>query len=96
MDHHYTSSIESFVDDPIPYVENVEMSDVNVTVEEKGGDDYLIELYRERRSLYDKSHRDFKNKLIKENAWCEISSVMQQKNLGNFIFNIIELCNVLI
>ncbi|KYQ54062.1 hypothetical protein ALC60_07031, partial [Trachymyrmex zeteki] len=47
----------------------------NIAIEEKEGDDFLIELYRERKFLYDKSHRDFKNKQIKENAWFEISTI---------------------
>lgn len=45
----------------------------------KEGDDYLIELYIERKHLYDKSHRDFKNKQIRENAWVKISNTMQEK-----------------
>ncbi|XP_077278706.1 uncharacterized protein LOC143906466 isoform X1 [Temnothorax americanus] len=51
---------------------------------EKMGDDYLIELYRERRFLYDKSHQDFRDNELKNNAWKEISSIMQSKNMGNF------------
>ncbi|XP_077278708.1 uncharacterized protein LOC143906466 isoform X2 [Temnothorax americanus] len=48
---------------------------------EKMGDDYLIELYRERRFLYDKSHQDFRDNELKNNAWKEISSIMQSKNM---------------
>ncbi|XP_029178049.1 uncharacterized protein LOC114945872 isoform X3 [Nylanderia fulva] len=65
---------------------NVESSSANIIaieeIEEKEGDDFLIELYRERKYLYDKSNRDFKNKIIRGNAWVEISNIMQQKNQG--------------
>jgi len=64
----------------------IEYSPENFAIEEKEGDDFLIELYRERKYLYDKSHRDFKDKQKKENAWFEISTIMQQKNLGYHIF----------
>ncbi|XP_071567132.1 uncharacterized protein [Temnothorax nylanderi] len=56
----------------------------NVNVLEKVDDNYLVELYRERRFLYDKSHPDFKDNELKSNAWEEISSIMRDKNLGNF------------
>lgn len=84
-DHNYFSNNEC-IDVEHTFVENVEFSSANITIEEKEGDDFLIELYIERIYLYDKSHRDFKNKIIKENAWVEISNIMQQKNLGNYIF----------
>ncbi|KYN08465.1 hypothetical protein ALC62_00543 [Cyphomyrmex costatus] len=51
-------------------------------IEGKDSDDVLIQLYKERRYLYDNSHKDFPNKQIKGNAWFEISTIMQQKNLG--------------
>lgn len=78
-DHQYTTLNDECVDNPITHVE---YSSENVAIEEKEGDDFLIELYRERKFLYDKSHRNFKNKQIKENTWSEISIIMQQKNLG--------------
>ncbi|XP_071641675.1 uncharacterized protein [Temnothorax longispinosus] len=56
----------------------------NVDVLEKVDDTYLVELYRERRFLYDKSHPDFKDNELKSNAWKEISSIMRDKNLGTF------------
>ncbi|XP_032689570.1 uncharacterized protein LOC116852899 [Odontomachus brunneus] len=74
MENHHYTSIDSYIDDSIAYTEDMESSTVNVVIEEKVGDNYLIELYRERRCLYDKSHRDFKNKLIKENVWFKIST----------------------
>lgn len=65
-DHNYSSNNKCM---EYILVENVESSSANIVIEEKEGDDFLIELYRERIYLYDKSHRDFKNKIIKENAW---------------------------
>ncbi|XP_018338322.1 PREDICTED: uncharacterized protein LOC108746202 isoform X1 [Trachymyrmex septentrionalis] len=74
-DHPYTT-LNSFT-----YVDCVKSLSENV-IEGKESDDFLIQLYKERRYLYDKSHKDFQNKQIKENAWFEISTIMQQKNLG--------------
>lgn len=34
--------------------------------------------------LYDKSHRDFRDNELKNNAWKEISSIMQNKNMGKY------------
>lgn len=65
----YTYNEESNRDDDIP-------------IERKDGDAFLIELYRERPFLYNKEHRDFKNKIIKDNAWNEISTIMQNENYG--------------
>lgn len=56
----------------------------NVIVEERNGDDFLIELYRERPFLYDKKNSNFKNILMKENAWKEISKIMIATNCGNY------------
>lgn len=78
-DHYYASTSDAYTDNVIT-LKSIESE--NVDTQEKIGDDYLIELYRERTFLYDKSHRDFKNKIMKENAWSEISNIMQQKNLG--------------
>ncbi|KAL6258151.1 hypothetical protein P5V15_010074 [Pogonomyrmex californicus] len=80
-DHHYTLS-NNHIDDSMIYVEDTESTNENIASEQKDSDDYLIELYKERRYLYDHNHQDFKNKLIKENAWIEISVIMQEKNLG--------------
>lgn len=55
----------------------------NVIVEERN-DDFLIELYRERPFLYDKKNSNFKNILMKENAWKEISKIMIATNCGNY------------
>jgi len=74
-DHPYTT-LNSFT-----YVDCVKSLPENV-IEGKESDDFLIQLYKERRYLYDKSHKDFQNKQIKENAWFEISTIMQQRNLG--------------
>ncbi|KYN07874.1 hypothetical protein ALC62_01152, partial [Cyphomyrmex costatus] len=38
----------------------------------------LLELYRERPFLYDKSNINFKDCLMKQNAWLEISKTMTQ------------------
>lgn len=48
------------------------------------GDEFLIELYRERPFLYDKKNSNFKNILMKENAWKEISKIMIATNCGNY------------
>lgn len=56
----------------------------NVIVEERNGDDFLLELYRERSLLYDKKNSNFKNILMKENAWKEISKIMIATNCGNY------------
>lgn len=45
-------------------------------IDEKKGDEFLIELYRECPFLYDKSNASFKDCLMKENAWIEISKIM--------------------
>lgn len=50
---------------------------------EKSGDDLLIELYRERQYLYDKKHQNYKDTLMKQNAWIEISKIMIETNCGN-------------
>lgn len=54
----------------------------NIIIEEKSGDDFLIELFRERSFLYDKSNSNFKNILMKQNAWNEISKTMIETNCG--------------
>lgn len=51
-------------------------------IDEKKGDELLIELYRERPFLYDKSNASFKDCLMKENAWIEISKIMIETNCG--------------
>lgn len=78
-DHYY--SLNPCTDDSIIYHEDIESAS-DVIIEEKEGDDYLIELYRERKHLYDKNDNNFKDKQMKENAWMEISTIMQQRNLG--------------
>ncbi|KYN15065.1 hypothetical protein ALC57_12728 [Trachymyrmex cornetzi] len=50
----------------------------DINIEEKKGDELLIELYRERTFLYDKSNINFKDCLMKQNAWLEISKIMTQ------------------
>lgn len=52
----------------------------SVDIEEKSGDKLLIELYRERPFLYDKSNASFKDCLMKQNAWIEIFKIMTQTN----------------
>lgn len=68
-------------DNSIGHQEDVRCSNENI-IKKGDSDDYLVELYRERRCLYDANHRNFKNKQIKEKAWREIAANMQQKNLG--------------
>jgi len=53
-----------------------------INIEEKSGDELLIELYRERPFLYDKSNVNFKDCIMKQNAWIEISKIMIQINCG--------------
>ncbi|XP_070162285.1 uncharacterized protein [Polyergus mexicanus] len=89
MDHQYSSYIWNEESSDTMNKEIIELdiesvTDANIHVPEKMGDDYLIELYRERRFLYDKKNRDFKNNEIKNNAWKEMSLIMtKDKNLGN-------------
>jgi len=65
--------------------ENTEDAATNICVKEKVGDEYLIELYRQRKFLYDKKDRDFKDNEVKNNAWEEISRIMtKDKNLGKY------------
>lgn len=54
----------------------------DISMEEKDADALLIELYKKHPFLYDKTHNDFKNKIIRANAWKEISKVMQNKQFG--------------
>lgn len=90
MDHQYSSCIwnEESSDTMSEEIINETDTDrsatyINIHVPEKVGDDYLIELYRERRFLYDKKNRDFKDNDLKNNAWKEISLIMTKgKNLG--------------
>lgn len=86
MDHQYSSCIRNEEwfekEEVIDGTGNI-MDEINICVPEKIGDEYLIELYRERRFLYDKRHRDFKDNELKKTAWEEISSIMtKDKNLG--------------
>jgi Alcohol dehydrogenase transcription factor Myb/SANT-like len=43
------------------------MADQKLLLEEK-----LIDLVRERPHLYSKQHKDYKNKMVKANAWVSI------------------------
>ncbi|KYM97066.1 hypothetical protein ALC62_12257 [Cyphomyrmex costatus] len=58
--------------------------DNDLKIDEKEGEDYLIDLYRERHFLYDKRDRNFKDNEMKANAWLEISKIMIEKNCGNY------------
>jgi len=85
MDHEYNSCTwnEEWPDTINEEIYETDIENTNINVPEKIGDDYLIELYRERRFLYDKKHRDFKDNELKHNAWEEISLIMtKDKNLG--------------
>lgn len=55
---------------------------IHINIDEKKGDELLIELYRERPFLYDKSDTNFKNSLMKQSAWTEISKIMIETNCG--------------
>ncbi|XP_039310476.1 uncharacterized protein LOC113005591 [Solenopsis invicta] len=79
MDHQYCFDMQYVCNEDIS---NEKKSDI--FIEEKDGDSFLIKLYRERPFLYNKGHKDFKDKLIKDNASNEISKIMQDKNYGNF------------
>lgn len=48
-----------------------------IDIEVKNGDELLIELYKERPFLYDKSNISFKDLLMKQSAWIEISKIMK-------------------
>lgn len=61
---------------------NDDCESTNINIEEKSGDELLIELYRKRPFLYDKSNANFKNCLMKQNAWIEISKIMTETNCG--------------
>ncbi|XP_071652301.1 uncharacterized protein [Temnothorax longispinosus] len=76
-DHHYFEFNNTYCTD------NEVSNENNISIEEKDSDAFLIELYRERPFLYNKGHKDFKNIIIKDNAWKEISKIMQNKNYGN-------------
>ncbi|KAL6266180.1 hypothetical protein P5V15_003040 [Pogonomyrmex californicus] len=54
----------------------------NINIETKNDDELLIELYRERPFLYDKSNVNFKDALMKQNTWIEISKIMIETNCG--------------
>ncbi|XP_066585662.1 uncharacterized protein [Prorops nasuta] len=49
----------------------------------KRGDELLIELYKERPFLYDKKEKNFKDTIMKSNAWMEISKLMIEINEDN-------------
>lgn len=80
MDHQYSES--SAYNEYICTNEELNEKENVISIEEKDGDAFLIELYRERPFLYNKAHKDFKNKIIKDNAWNEVSKIMQNGNYG--------------
>lgn len=81
-DHqYYCDSIANEINIGIQDTEN--LSDNFENDKERSGDDFLIELYRERPYLYDKRNNNFKNTLMKQNAWNEISKTMIETNCGN-------------
>lgn len=84
MDHFYSQEWPDNETINETEIGNATGDDTNICISEKVGDDYLIELYRERKFLYDKKDRDFKDNEMKNNAWEEISTIMtKDKNLGN-------------
>lgn len=78
-DHEYCESniCESYV-----YSQEISNEQENIAIEKKNGDAFLIKLYRERPFLYNKRHNDFKDRIIKDNAWNEMSKIMLNKNYG--------------
>lgn len=83
MDHFYSQEWPDNETINETEIGNATGDDTNICISEKVGDDYLIELYRERKFLYDKKDRDFKDNEMKNNAWEEISTIMtKDKNLG--------------
>nr|XP_012217812.1 PREDICTED: uncharacterized protein LOC105669427 [Linepithema humile]XP_012217813.1 PREDICTED: uncharacterized protein LOC105669427 [Linepithema humile]XP_012217814.1 PREDICTED: uncharacterized protein LOC105669427 [Linepithema humile] len=92
MDHQYSSyniRNEEWLDikkeEIIMETDYGNATDTNIYVPDKTGDDYLIKLYRERKFLYDKKNRDFRDNKLKNNAWKEISTIMvKYKNFGNY------------
>lgn len=62
--------------------ENVDNVDTKyLTQSQKHGDELLIDLVRSRPFLYDKKLIEYRDNNMKENAWAEISSILE--NSGN-------------
>lgn len=81
MDHSYSYEVpeDMFADE----VDNPNKIDnLQILIEEKVGDNYLIDPYRKRRFLYDKRDKNFKDNQMIDNAWLEISKIMIEKNCG--------------
>jgi len=78
MDHSYSYE---FLEESFDNEMSINIDD-DLKIDEKEGEDYLIDLYRERRFLYDKRDKNFKNNEMKANAWSEISKIMIEKNCG--------------
>lgn len=77
FDHINYCNITADVSDEVSdEVRTDDWNDESVIIEEKTGDEFLIELYRERSFLYDKSNINFKDCLMKQNAWIELSKIM--------------------
>lgn len=60
-----------------------ESDNTSQKIEEKSGDKLLIALYREQLFLYDKKNRDFKDLIMRGNAWDKISKTMIETNCGS-------------
>ena len=80
-DHQNYCSNSEFED--IVYQNDISSNESENINEEKSGDEFLIALYRERPFLYDKKNRDFKDLMMRENAWNKISKTMIETNCGN-------------
>ncbi|XP_066596989.1 uncharacterized protein [Prorops nasuta] len=75
MDHtDYCSYYYDDNDDPDEPIVSNDVVEHNNNV--KDGDELLIDLYKERSFLYDKRNRNFKDIIMKTNAWTEISRIM--------------------
>ncbi|XP_066602121.1 uncharacterized protein [Prorops nasuta] len=57
-----------------------EEDELEIFTNEKKGDELLIELFKERPYLYDKSNINFKDSIMRNNAWVEISTIMIEVN----------------
>ncbi|XP_025155200.1 uncharacterized protein LOC112588710 [Harpegnathos saltator] len=74
---------EIHIEDAIEDMENLSDDVESIIDTQTSNDDFLIELYRERPFLYDKRNSNFKDTLMKQNAWNEISKTMIQTNCGD-------------
>lgn len=76
MDHfEYTTRLEEEEEEEQIYASGECYNNI-VNDNHKYGDELLIDLVRSRPYLYDKTHREYKDMKMKENAWGEMADVM--------------------